>query len=76
VLSDELLLLLLQVFKLSNNSNLRIGYDSMGADCLANNLHFHIVSTDKLFGDVTGQKVFPIENAQKRLFFKTNLKHL
>lgn len=48
VLSDELLLLLLQLFKLSGNPNLRIGYNSMGADCIANNLHFHVVYADKL----------------------------
>lgn len=49
MLSDELLLLLLQIFKVSNNPNLRIGYNSMGADCIANNLHFHIVHGDLLF---------------------------
>ena len=75
VLSDELLLLLLQVFKLSSNASLRIGYNSMGADCIANNLHFHLVSADLLFADASGQSVFPIENAEKRLFFKTSLKH-
>ena len=54
---------------------MRIGYNSMGADCMANNLHFHIVYADKMFEDVTGQNVFPIENAEKQLFFRTNLKH-
>lgn len=49
VLSDELLLLLLQVFKLSQNPTLRIGYNSMGADCIANNLHVHILAGDQLF---------------------------
>ncbi len=48
VLSDELLVLLLQLFKVSGNPNLRIGYNSMGADCIANNLHFHIVYSDQL----------------------------
>ena len=47
----------------------------MGADCIANNLHFHILYADKLFQDVNGQSVFPIENADKSLFFRTNLKH-
>lgn len=46
VLSDELLLLLLQLFKLSSNPTLRIGYNSMGADCIANNLHFHVIQAD------------------------------
>lgn len=47
----------------------------MGADCIANNLHFHLVYADKMFQDVNGQNVFPIENAEKSLFFRTNLKH-
>lgn len=73
VLSDELLLLLLQLYKLTSNPHMRIGYNSMGADCIANNLHFHIVFTDKLFGNK--DQVFPIENSEKKLFFKTTLKH-
>lgn len=47
----------------------------MGADSIANNLHFHIVYGDKMFQESTGQTVFPIENAEKRLFFRTSLKH-
>jgi hypothetical protein len=47
----------------------------MGADCIANNLHFHIVYADKMFQDATGQSVFPIENAEKKLFFRSSLKH-
>jgi hypothetical protein len=46
----------------------------MGADSIANNLHFHLVYADKMFGE-TGQNVFPIENAEKRLFFRSSLKH-
>mmetsp|Transcript_32993 Transcript_32993/g.24291 ORF Transcript_32993/g.24291 Transcript_32993/m.24291 type:complete len:96 (+) Transcript_32993:559-846(+) len=61
------------MFKLSGNSNLRIGYNSMGADCISNNLHFHLVYADELFG--SGCQ-FPIENYEKKLFFKSNLKHL
>jgi hypothetical protein len=70
VLSDELLLLLLQLFKLSASPHLRIGYNSMGADCIANNLHFHVLYVDKLFPEAPA---FPIENAEKALFFRTNL---
>jgi hypothetical protein len=72
VLSDELLLLLLQLFKLTANPTLRIGYNSMGADCIANNLHFHVLSADQLF---PGAPAFPIEAAEKALFFKSNLQH-
>ena len=73
MLSDELILLLLQLFKISDQPSLRIGYNSMGADCIINNLHFHVLNTDQLFG--TGIDTFPIESAEKRLFFKSTLKH-
>jgi len=45
----------------------------MGADCIINNLHFHVFTTDALFGQ--GVEAFPIEQADKQLFFKSNLKH-
>jgi hypothetical protein len=73
VLSDELLVLVLQVFKMSNRSQLRIGYNSMGADCIVNNLHFHVLCTDDLYGNP--DKLFPIETADKTQFFKTSLRH-
>lgn len=72
VLSDELLILLLQIFKLSGNHSLRVGYNSMGADCIANNLHFHVLYADKLFPET---QHFPIELAEKALFFRSNLQH-
>jgi len=79
VLSDELLVLVLQAFKLSGEAGLRLGYNSMGADCIANNLHFHIVYADQMNeGVITsdqGKEVLPIELATKKLFFKTSLQH-
>jgi len=74
VLSDELLLLLFSIFKMTGNEQLRLGYNSMGADCITNNLHFHLASLDQLF-DETSFEVFPIEKTQKKLFFKSQLKH-
>lgn len=82
VLSDELLLLMLQIFKVNDSESLRVGYDSMGADCIANNLHFHLLYADQMFkeqpnvgkiGD--GEFGFPIEQASKKLFFRTTLQH-
>ena len=73
VLSDELLLLVLQMFKMSNKPSLRIGYNSMGADCIINNLHFHVLMLENLYGAV--DKNLPIENADKNLFFRSSLKH-
>lgn len=52
VLSDELLLLMLQIFKVSDNESLRIGYNSMGADCIANNLHFHLMYAESMFTEL------------------------
>lgn len=45
----------------------------MGADCIINNLHFHVLRTELLFGE--GMEMFPIEQADKQLFFKSSLKH-
>lgn len=44
----------------------------MGADCIANNLHFHVLYADQLFPE---NPVFPIELAEKALFFRSNLQH-
>lgn len=60
LLSDELLVLMLQLFKISNDPRLRIGYNSMGADCIINNLHFHVLKADTLFG-TDSIEAFPIE---------------
>lgn len=46
----------------------------MGADCIINNLHFHVLTTNNLFG--SKDKNFPIEDADKNLFFKSTLKHI
>ena len=50
----------------------------MGADCIANNLHFHIIYADQankgaLEGE--GSEMFPIELATKKLFFRSTLEH-
>ena len=80
------------MFKVSDKPSLRLGYNSMGADCVANNLHFHLVYADAICRDVLGEpraateeedeeeegpgNQLPIERATKKLFFKTSLKHL
>lgn len=45
----------------------------MGADCIINNLHFHVLCTDDLYN--SPEKLFPIETADKCQFFTTSLKH-
>jgi len=75
---------MLQIFKVSDHSGLRIGYNSIGADCISNNLHFHLVYADQMFkpllaeegkGDQEGgpSETFPIELSNKKLFFRTSL---
>lgn len=64
---------MLQIFKVSAHPSLRLGYNSMGADCIINNLHFHVLTVDSLFG--SNSEMFPIELADKQLFFKSSLKH-
>lgn len=62
------------MFKLTDQPSLRIGYNSMGADCIINNLHFHVFTTNNLYG-VGDDRNLPIENADKKLFFKSTLQH-
>jgi len=49
----------------------------MGADCLANNLHYHLVYADQMnkdtFKDQVDNEQFPIEKATKKLFYKSLL---
>jgi hypothetical protein len=72
ILSDEILALIFQIFRLSSAPDLRLGYNSMGAECWINNLHCHLLSTSKVFGE---GKVFPIESAATETFLKSTLKH-
>ena len=41
--------LLLQLFKVTGYPSLRIGYDSIGADCATNNLHVHVIYAACMF---------------------------
>ena len=49
----------------------------MGADCIINNLHMHVLTTSNLFGlsNPDEERNLPIENADKKLFFKSSLQH-
>jgi len=33
----------------------------MGADCIANNLHLHVLYTKKLLETTSGMEMFPVE---------------
>lgn len=75
VLSDEILTLLFPLFRMSQNKHLRIGYNSMGAECWVNNLHFHVLLADKMFQDIQGIDKFPIEYCGLKKFMSSDLQH-
>lgn len=75
VLSDEILDLLFQVFRLIPDKHLRIGYNSMGAECWINNLHFHLLSTNNVFSEVEDVEQFPIETSPLIKFLDSTLQH-
>lgn len=76
ILSDEILGLLFQIFRLSNTQHLRIGYNSMGAECWINNLHFHLLNSDSIFTSaLTSIQTFPIEHAETKVFLESTLTH-
>ena len=75
VLSDEILGLLFQIFRLSPNKYLKIGYNSMGAEWWINNLHFHLLSSHLVFNEVDGINKFPIEDCTIIKFLESTLVH-
>ena len=75
ILSDEILGLLFQIFRLSPNKYLRIGYNSMGAEWWINNLHFHLLSSHLVFNEVDGINRFPIEDCTITKFLESTLVH-
>lgn len=75
ILSDEILGLLFQIFRLAPNKYLRIGYNSMGAECWINNLHFHLLSSHLVFNEIEDVKKFPIETTPVTKFLDSTLQH-
>ncbi|OMJ75228.1 hypothetical protein SteCoe_25667 [Stentor coeruleus] len=66
--STELLTLAMNIFRLSKNPTLRLGYDSLGANSDVNHLHFNVLFTESFGG-------FPIEASQRNLLIETSLQH-
>jgi len=61
-----------QIFDIANNNpTLRLGYDSLGAGCIINHLHFEM-----LFLDDLGISSLPIEAATTTPLFSTNYENL
>jgi len=75
ILSDEILDLLFQIFRLFPHKHLRVGYNSMGAECWINNLHFHLLSTNHVFSEIEEVERFPIENCSTKKILDSTLQH-
>ena len=75
ILSDEILDLLFQIFRLIPDKHLRIGYNSMGAECWVNNLHFHLLATNNVFSEIEEVDRFPIEDTTLIKILDSTLQH-
>jgi len=69
-ISTELLTLAMNIFRITENPTLRLGYDSIGANCDINHLHLHL-----LFLDLLGLEKFPVETAGEELLLESSLQH-
>lgn len=73
VLSSELLVQFLQIFPIAKNPSLVCGYDSLGAGCVINHLHFEFLMLDDFPN--TEISSLPIEKLSCKLLLETKLKH-
>ena len=72
MLSNEFILQAVQIFDIANNNpSLILGYDSLGAGCIINHLHFEI-----LFLDEIGINMLPIELSTSEPILSTNFENL
>lgn len=71
LLSNELINQALEIFNLTSNSSLRLGFDSLGAGCVINHLHFELLWLDDI-----GSDKLAVERAENKKLFETNLVHL
>ena len=72
VLSNELIVQFMNIFPIVNNSSLICGYDSLGAGCIINHLHFEFLMLDDFSTEIT---CLPIEQINSNLLFETKLKY-
>jgi hypothetical protein len=70
VLSNELISQALEIFQLTTNNTLKLGFDSLGAGCVINHLHFELI----WMSDFKLDKL-AIEEAEDKQLFSTNLMH-
>lgn len=68
VISNELISQALEIFNLTKKDNLKLGYNSLSAGCIINQLHFELLWSEN--------EKLAIENSNKKLLFSTNLQYL
>ena len=72
VLSNELIVQFMNIYTIINNPSLICGYDSLGAGCIINHLHFEFLMLDDFGTEIS---VLPIEERSSNLLFETKLKY-
>jgi len=70
-IGQDIIMLLLQVFKISNSKELKIGYNSLGAFASVNHLHFQLLYG----GDLFKSAKFPIEEVPRKEIHRTSLQN-
>eukprot|EP01016_Furgasonia_blochmanni_P003727 TRINITY_DN11462_c0_g1_i2.p1 TRINITY_DN11462_c0_g1~~TRINITY_DN11462_c0_g1_i2.p1 ORF type:complete len:387 (-),score=63.45 TRINITY_DN11462_c0_g1_i2:114-1274(-) len=71
VIGSDLIVLLLQLFKMSNNPNLKITYNSIGGYASVNHLHFQLLYGEQLFKN----GLYPVETFKRKEIFRTSLQN-
>lgn len=71
VVSAELLSLVLNVYRLFTKPSLKLGFDSIGANCLYNHLYFEMIFLDVL----NGENKLPVEYESTEDIMTSTLKH-
>ena len=62
----------MNIFPIVKNSSLICGYDSLGAGCIINHLHFEFLMLDDFGNEISS---LPIEQRNSNLLFETKLKY-
>ena len=72
VLSNELIVQFMNIYPIINNPSLICGYDSLGAGCIINHLHFEFLMLDDFGTEISA---LPIEGRSSNILFETKLKY-
>ena len=72
VLSNELIVQFMNIYQIADNKSLICGYDSLGAGCVINQLHFEFLMLDDFFNEINK---LPLEEKESKPIFETKLKY-